>query len=159
MTQVRGSSRRWMFQRARPNRVAALLNHGTAAAASAGLAPKRLVTLEVRGRHTGRVLSLPVVVTDHHGERYLVAMLGEDANWVRNVRASSGRAALRHGHRESVRLEEIDPSESAPILRRYLQVAPGARAHFPVDRVAPLSEFDQIADRYPVFRICVGEPA
>jgi hypothetical protein len=32
-------------------------------------------------------------------------------------------------------------------------LAPGARAHFPVDRGAPLSEFEHIASRYPVFRI------
>ena len=41
----------------------------------------------------------------------------------------------------------------APILQRYLQVAPGARAHFPVDRRAPLREFQQIADKFPVFRV------
>jgi hypothetical protein len=34
----------------------------------------------VRGRDTGRVLSLPVVVADYQGDRYLVAMLGRDAN-------------------------------------------------------------------------------
>jgi len=39
------------------------------------------------------------------------------------------------------------------ILRRYLQVAPGARPHIPVDRRAPLVEFEQIAARYPVFGI------
>jgi hypothetical protein len=37
--------------------------------------------------------------------------------------------------------------------RRYLALAPGARAHLPVDRRAPLEEFARIADRYPVFRI------
>ena len=153
MPQVRETSRRWMFRGGRPNRVAALLNRGTAVAAAVGLAPKRLVTLEVRGRRTGRVLSLPLVVADTQGERYLVAMLGKDANWVRNVRAAGGRAVLRHGRRENVRLEEVDPSRRAAILQRYLQLAPGARAHFRVDRRAPLTEFDRIAGQYPVFRI------
>jgi len=32
-------------------------------------------------------------------------------------------------------------------------VAPGARAHFPVSRHAPLADFERIADQYPVFRI------
>ncbi len=45
--------------------------------------------------------------------------------------------------------------ETAPILRRYLQAAPGARAHFPIDQNAPLDEFTRIAARYPVFKICV----
>jgi len=42
----------------------------------------------------------------------------------------------------------------APILRRYVQVAPGARAHFPIDRRAPLDDFQQIAEQYLVFRVC-----
>ena len=112
-----------------------------------------MVALEVPGRRTGRLLSLPVVVADFEGERYLVAMLGEQANWVKNARAAGRRVVLRHGWREPVRLEEVDPSERAPILKRYLELAPGARAHFPVDRRAPLADFQAIAGRYPVFRI------
>jgi deazaflavin-dependent oxidoreductase (nitroreductase family) len=124
-----------------------------AVAASAGLPPKRLVTLEVRGRRTGRLLSFPVVVADYLGERYLVAMLGENANWIRNVRAAKGRVVLRHGRREAVRLEEVDASARAPILQRYLQVAPGARPHIRLDPRAPLVEFERIAAQYPVFRV------
>lgn len=149
----RGAFRRWLYRGGRPNRVAAFLTRIDARLGSAGLAPDRLVTLEVRGRRTGRPTSLPVVVADHDGERYLVAMLGEGARWVANVRAAGGQAVLRHGGREAVRLEEVDPGERGPILRRYLQRAPGARAHIPVDRSAPPAEFERIAPRYPVFRI------
>jgi F420H(2)-dependent quinone reductase len=145
-----------MYSAKRPNRVAALLDRGTAAAAAAGITPKRLATLEVRGRRSGRRLSLPVVLAEYQGQRYLVAMLGNEANWVRNVRAGGGEAVLRHGHRERVRLEEIDPAMRAPILQRYLQIAPGARAHFPVDRHAPLREFERIAEQFPVFRVCAA---
>ena len=148
-----GAVRRWMYRSDRPNRVAAFLNRADRAIASAGLWPSRLVTLEVRGRSTGRLISLPVVVAEYQGERYLVAMLGEGASWVSNVRAAGGQAVLRHGGREAVRLEEVDPAARAPILRQYLQVAPGARAHVPVDRHAPLEEFERIAARYPVFRV------
>jgi len=52
-----------------------------------------------------------------------------------------------------VRLEEVDPRAHALILRRYLQVAPGARPHIPVDRRASLVEFEHIAAQFPVFRI------
>jgi len=142
-----------MYSRRRPNRVAALLNRGTALVATAGIAPKRLATLEVQGRKSGRSISLPVVVAEYEGVRYLVAMLGNEANWVRNVRAAGGKALLRHGRPESVRLEEVDAAVRAPILQCYLQAAPGARAHFPVDRHAPLREFEQIADEFPVFRV------
>jgi deazaflavin-dependent oxidoreductase (nitroreductase family) len=112
-----------------------------------------LSTLEVRGRRSGRLISFPVVVADYEGERYLVAMLGEGANWVANVRAAGGQAVLRRRRREAVRLEEVDPDARAPILRRYLQLAPGARAHIPVDPRAPLEEFVRTGEQYPIFRV------
>ena len=52
-----------------------------------------------------------------------------------------------------MRLEEVVPDERPPILKRYLELAPGARAHIPMDRRAPLTEFEPIARDYPVFRI------
>ena len=147
-----------MYRSGRPNRVAAFLNGVWRLVGMAGLPPHRLNTLEVRGRRTGRPTSFPVVVADYRGDRYLVAMLGEGVNWVANVRASGGRAVLRHGRREAVRLEEIDPGGRAPILQRYLQVAPGARSHIPVDRRAPLAEFERVAPQYPVFRVRADSP-
>lgn len=153
MPPVTQAARRWLFKGGRANRLAAALNRSTAMLALAGLSPRRLVVIEVRGRRSGRLVSLPVVVADLDGERYLVAMLGRQANWVRNVRAANGDAVLRHGRREHVRLREVEPAARAPILQRYLQVAPGARAHVPVDPHAPLAEFERVASDFPVFRI------
>lgn len=144
---------RWMYRSGRPNRMASVMNRFSALIASAGVWPSRLVTLQVRGRRTGRQISFPLVVAVYEDERYLVSMLGPRAGWVANVRAGGGRAVLSNGRIEHVRLSEVDPGERAPILRRYLQVAPGARPHIPVDRHAPLAEFERIAKRYPVFRI------
>ncbi len=127
----------WLYAGGHPNRLARLLNRGWAVVWAAGLWPNRMNTLEVRGRRTGRRISLPVVVADYEGDRYLVAMLGEGAGWVLNVRAARGRAVLRHGEREAVWLEEVEPDERVPIIQRYLEVAPAARAHFPVDWRAP----------------------
>ncbi|WP_345564711.1 nitroreductase/quinone reductase family protein [Nonomuraea rosea] len=112
------------------------------------------MTLEVRGRRTGRVIAFPLVLADHEGERYLVSMLGRNANWVLNVRAAGGRAVLRHGRRVPVQLEEVESAAArAPVLQRYLELAPGARPHVPVDRRAPLAEFERVAGQVPVFRI------
>ncbi|MEU5265548.1 nitroreductase/quinone reductase family protein [Amycolatopsis sp. NPDC021455] len=151
-----GAVGRWArrhYRGARPHGVARVLNHGDALAFAAGLLPKRGVTLEVPGRLTGWPVRVPLVVADHEGERYLVAMLGDRTQWVRNVRAAGGHVVLRHGRREAVRLEELAPAERPPVLRRYLAVAPGARAHIAVDRHAPLEEFARIAADLPVFRI------
>jgi len=154
MALLSASIKRWMYRNNRPNRFARFLNWLTAQWFSSGvLSSRRWVTLEVRGRRTGRIVEAPLVITDHQGGDYLVSMLGEEANWVRNVRAAGGRAVLRHRRRRAVRLAEVDPAERAPILRRYLDLAPGARPHIPVPRRAPLAEFERIADRYPVFRV------
>ncbi|MEV6343215.1 nitroreductase/quinone reductase family protein [Actinoplanes sp. NPDC051851] len=151
---VAGAVKRWMYRDGRPNGLARVLNRVSAAQYSAGiLSPGTWVTLEVVGRTSGRVVSCPLVVTVHEGERYLCSMLGGSANWVANVRAAHGDAVIRRGDREPVRLVEVPVEERAPILRRYLAVAPGARPHIPVNRHAPLADFAAIAAEYPVFRI------
>ncbi len=144
---------RWLYRSGRPGMFARVTNRLSALAFSAGIWPKRMATLEVRGRRSGQMTSLPVVIADLEGERYLVSMLGEGVYWVRYVRAASGQAILRHGRRELVHLDEVEPDRRAPILKRYLAVAPGARPHIPVDRSAELSDFVRIAPRIPVFHI------
>jgi deazaflavin-dependent oxidoreductase (nitroreductase family) len=136
-----------------PEPLPRLQNRASAVAFAAGVWPKGAAALEVRGRRSGRVISLPVVIADYENERYLVSMLGEEANWVRNVRAAGGHAVLRHGHREAVCLEEVPAEARPPILRRYLEQAPGARPHIPIDRRAAPEEFERIAPGIPVFRI------
>ena len=56
----------------------------------------------------------------------------------------------------AVLLKEVAVALRPPILRRYLALAPGARPHIPVDRHAPLEEFQAIAAQIPVFRITSG---
>lgn len=145
---------RWLYSGGHPNGLARVMNRISAIYFGSGrLANSHWVTLGVPGRRTGRTVSLPVVVADYQGERYLVSMLGRKANWVLNVRAAEGRVVLRHGRRAAVGLEEVEVDARAPILRRYPDCAPGARAHIPVDPQAPLGEFARIAHGYPVFRI------
>ncbi|WP_231985802.1 nitroreductase/quinone reductase family protein [Mycobacterium sp. E3247] len=153
-------AKRWMYRGGRQGFSARVMNRLSALQYSAGvLSPARAMTLEVLGRRSGRVVCVPVVVVDYDGARYLVSMLGNEVNWVRNVRAADGRAVLRRGHPEPVRLLEVATADRAPVLRRYVAVAPGARPHIPLGRDAPLSEFDAIAGRYPVFRITPDDPS
>jgi len=112
-----------------------------------------MVTLEVTGRKSGRTVSLPVVVAVVDGQRYLVSMLGENVNWVQNVRAAGGKAVLHSGSREEVHLEEVPVDQRAPILKAYLQRAPGARPHVPVNKDAPMADFEKVAADFPVFRV------
>lgn len=149
---------RKMYAGGRADATARRFARAWAVVQGAGLMPRRWVTLEVPGRRTGRRTRFPLGMADWQGQWYLVPMLGEDCNWVRNVRAAGGRVALRHGRTRACRLVEVPVAERAPILKRYLQKVPGARPHMPVDRHAPLSAFAEIAPRYPAFRV-VYEPA
>src|ERR1700731_5357600 len=143
---------RWQYRKGRPGWSARVANRLGALSFAKGMGPDRAATLEVRGHKSGRTISFPVVVADYQGERYLVAMLGQKSNWVRNLRAD-GHAVLRRGRPEDVSLVEDLSDNCAAILRRYLEVAAGARPFFPIDRRAPLTDFEQIVDRYPVFRV------
>jgi deazaflavin-dependent oxidoreductase (nitroreductase family) len=144
---------RWLYRGQRPNWIARILNRATAAVASSGVASNYLVTLEVTGRKSGRIFSLPLVMVIVDGQRYLVSMLGDNVQWVHNVRAASGRAVLRSGGREEIQLEEVPADQRAPILRAYLQRAPGARPHVPVNKDAALAEFQEVAAAFPIFRV------
>jgi hypothetical protein len=130
----------------------------SAIAYGAGVWPSRAAALDVVGRRSGRLITLPVVIADFDGDRYLVSMLGERAGWVQNVRADKGRAILRHGVREAIELEEVPVSDRAPVVRRYVQVAPGGRPHISIDRDAPLQDFERVALEIPVFRIHAYRP-
>ncbi len=145
--------KRWMYRGGRPNILAKVQNRGWAILHSLGILPESFVTLEIVGRKSGKTVSFPLAMTVMNGERYLVSMLGEGTNWVRNVRAASGKARLVHGTSEQVILKEVDVGQRAPILKAYLQLAPGARPHMPVSQDAPISEFEKIASKYPVFRL------
>jgi len=144
---------RWLYREGRPNALARAINRFWAALHSLGIAPNTMVTLEVTGRRSGRVISFPLAMVNRDGERYLVSMLGANSAWVHNVRAANGFATLRHGRTEHVRLEEVPVERRAPVLKAYLHIARGARPHIPVDKDAPLAEFEAIAAQNPVFLI------
>jgi deazaflavin-dependent oxidoreductase (nitroreductase family) len=144
---------RWMYRSGRPNWLARPQNRLSSLLFGSGLLPKRVATLKVKGRRSGRVIALPVVIADWDGAEYLVAMLGEQANWVKNVRAAGGVAVLRRGRRQTVTLEEVPVADRGPIIRRYAAIAPGGRPHLGLDRNATLEECKGVAPATPVFRV------
>jgi hypothetical protein len=145
--------KRWLYRGGHPNQLAKILNRGWAFIHALGVAPNYMVTLDVAGRQSGKTISFPLAMVTRDGQRYLVSMLGANANWAHNIEAAGGRARLRHGETEDVRLVEVDVAQRPPILKRYLQVAPGARPHIPVSKDAPAAEFEKIAAQYPVYRV------
>lgn len=120
---------------------------------AAGLAPGRWVTLEVPGRVSGRPTRFPLGYADLDGERYLVPMLGDDCNWVKNVRAADGLVTIKHLRSIPCHLIEVPVEQRARILKRYVQQVPGCRPHMPVAPDDDLDAFEAIAADYPAFRI------
>ena len=82
----------------------------------------------------------------------LVAMLGEGAERVANVRPAGGLAVIGTAgvNTFSWRKSSLGSGRRSVADTLRWQVA---RAHFAVDRRAPLCEFEAIAPQYPVFRV------
>ena len=139
----------------RTNRLGVLLT-------SAGLAPRDAVTLQVRGRTSGKARRVPILRTRHQGADYLVALAGE-SQWVRNVRAAHGHAIIRRRGARSVHLEELAPAERPKIITEYLRAARRrsgpeagarqARYYFGLDPDPSSDDIGAIAENYPVFRV------
>jgi hypothetical protein len=148
----RAATARARYPDGRPNAEARAIHRRFAA----GWQPRLMViaaVLDVRGHRTGATIHVPLVVVPYRGHWYTVAMLGERANWVQNVRAAGGEAVLLHGRRRPVRLVEVEAGLRAPIIRRYLVVAWGARPHMPVTWHSSRAAIEAVAADFPVFRI------
>jgi hypothetical protein len=136
----------------RPNEEAKAIHRRYVAGPLPRLVPIAAV-LDVAGRVSGATIHVPLVIVPYRAHWYLVSMLGDQANWVRNVQAASGCAVLLHGRRRPVQLFEVPVRQRAPIVRRYLLFAMGARPHMSVSWRSPLREVAAVAADYPVFRV------
>ncbi len=148
-----------MYASGRGDETARRYAHNWARIFRSGLMPRRWVTLEVPGRVSGRLTTYPLGMADVEGRWFLVSMLGE-CNWTRNVRAADGHVVLRRRRGRPSVLVEVPVERRAAVLRRYVDKVPGGRPHIPVLRGSPLADFEEVADRYPVFEVfdVSGEP-
>jgi hypothetical protein len=79
-------------------------------------------------------------------------------NWVRNARVA-GEVRITRGRRsETLRIEEVGPEDSIPVLRQYLWEVPVTRPYFDVTLDSTDEEFAAEAPRHPVFRL-ISPPA
>src|SRR6202040_817534 len=115
-----------------------------------GLIRGHFYVLEVRGRTTGRTISLPVDALDFEGRRYLVCARG-NSNWVRNARAAGEVVLARAMRRRRYAARELPPSLRPPVLKAYLDRFAGeVQRFFPVPKGSPVEAFKELASRYPV---------
>lgn len=114
--------------------------------------------LTVRGRTSGQPHTVPVLLVEQDGQRWLVAPYGA-VQWVHNIRAA-GKATLTRGrHTEAISVTELSAAEAAPVLKRYLAVqhAADVRSSFEATEGSPLEAFEREATRHPVFQITTLE--
>ncbi len=116
-----------------------------------GVAPPHYYLLRVRGRRTGRFYVTPVWIVEN-GDRYLVAPYGE-VNWVKNARAARTVTLTRGLRSETLRITELDPQRSAPVLKTYLASVAVVRPFFGVRHNASVDAFAAEAPKHPVFRL------
>jgi hypothetical protein len=130
-----------------------MLGHTLAFLVWIGLIRGHFYVLEVRGRKTGKTISLPVDPLDLGGKRYLVCARGE-SNWVRNARAAGEVVLARAMRRHRYAVRELPPSMRPPVLKAYLdRFASEVQRFFPVPKGSAVEAFNDLAPRYPVFEL------
>ena len=114
--------------------------------------------LEVRGRKSGRLYSLPVDLLTESGKLYLVAPRGY-TQWVRNAEAS-GEVTLRRGARaERYRLRALGDAEKPRVLKAYLdRFRREVQRYFAIPADSPVERFAPLTARYPVFELLRASP-
>jgi deazaflavin-dependent oxidoreductase (nitroreductase family) len=106
--------------------------------------------LTVRGRKSGQPRTIPIVVLERNGKRYLASPYGL-VDWVRNLRAA-GKATLTRGRRsETVNARELPKGEAALVLREDIKGGNPFARYFGVTGESSLEEFERAAASHPVF--------
>ncbi|GHO43972.1 nitroreductase family deazaflavin-dependent oxidoreductase [Ktedonospora formicarum] len=106
--------------------------------------------LTIRGRKSGQPRTVPIVLWERNGERYMASPYGI-VDWVRNLRAA-GEATLTRGRRtEKVNARELPPREAALVMRDDVREGNPFASSFGVTRDSSLEEFEQAAIGHPMF--------
>jgi deazaflavin-dependent oxidoreductase (nitroreductase family) len=137
----------------KPSLIDRLFNRAFGFLVSLGLGFEHSYLLEVRGRKSGKLYSMPVDLLTDGDRRYLVAPRGH-TQWVRNAEVA-GEIRLRKGRRvQQFRLRALAEAERPPILKAYLdRFHREVQRFFPVPAGSPVEAFAPLASRYPAFEL------
>ncbi len=125
----------------------------------AGVKIGTMSLLTVRGRKSDQPHTVPVILVEQDGQRWLVAPYAV-VQWVRNIRAAGMATLTRSRRSESISVTELPAQEAAPVLKQYLIKATAARPYFDATKDSPLEAFERETSRHPVFKITtVKEPS
>jgi deazaflavin-dependent oxidoreductase (nitroreductase family) len=137
----------------KPTLLNRLFNRAFGFLVNLGVGFEHTYLLEVRGRKSGKLYSLPVDLLTEGGKPYLVAPRGY-TQWVRNAEVA-GEVRLRKGRQVwKFRLRVLSEAERPPILKAYLdQFRREVQRFFTVPAGSPVEAFAPLAHRYPAFEL------
>jgi deazaflavin-dependent oxidoreductase (nitroreductase family) len=136
-----------------PSFTARVVNRSYGWITSLGFGLPNSYLLQVAGRKTGKVRSVPVNVLSYNGKLFLVATRGH-TQWSRNALVNRNVTLKRGRLRTQFRLRVVQDAEKPKVLKAYVN-----RFHrisgrfFPLSASSPSSAFAPIAARYPVFEL------
>ena len=137
----------------RPSGLERLINGAMEMLLRRGIGPSHMRVLEVRGRKSGRLYSLPVDILVEGERVYLVAPRGE-TQWSRNAEAS-GEVTLRRGPRvDTFRVRALSEAEAPAVLKAYLdRFRREVQRFFPVPAGSPPERFAPLVAQYPAYEL------
>jgi hypothetical protein len=136
-----------------PGAVERIFGRALVALLRIGIVRGHFHVLEVRGRRSGKTLSLPVDPIDVAGRRYLVCARG-NTNWVRNARSAGEVALVQARRRRHYAVREVPADLRPPVLKAYLdRFAAEVQRFFPLSKGSPEGAFAALAPRCPVFEL------
>src|SRR5579859_7173872 len=107
--------------------------------------------LTVRGRKSGQLRTIPMVILEQNGKRYLTSPYGM-VNWVRNLQAAKEAILTRGRRAETVKAIELPIGEAALVLQADIKRNPFAR-YFGVTVNSTHEEFERAAASHPLFEL------
>jgi deazaflavin-dependent oxidoreductase (nitroreductase family) len=117
------------------------------------------MVLTVPGRKTGKPRSTPMTPFEHDGGLYVVAGY-PGADWASNARAAGAGTLSRGRKSRRVKIVELDPAQSRPVLRAFAVKVPvgvGFAKRAGLVREGAPEEFAGLAGQLAVFRFDPGD--
>jgi deazaflavin-dependent oxidoreductase (nitroreductase family) len=107
--------------------------------------------LTVRGRKSGLPRTIPIVIWEHDGKRYVGSVYGI-TDWVRNLRAAKEATLIRGRRSEEVKVTELPQREAALVLREDIKGGNPFASRYGVTADSSLEEFEQSVLTHPIFQ-------
>ena len=89
---------------------------------------------------------------EDNSKQFLVSPFGEVA-WVKNARAIGKITLTKGAETKEYKVNELSLQERAPILKKYLKLAPITQPYFDAKPDSPVESFMAEAAQHPVFEL------